>query len=215
MKLACYPKCLLALLTAALFAQNAPFSDRESRYRIQRLDVIELHYRYSPEFDQTATVQPDGFVSLPLLGDLKIESLTLEEAKAAILRKASERLRDPEVTLTLKEFEKPYFVVGGEVNTPGRYDMRSPVNALQAISMAGGFKSASAKHSQVILYRKVGSEMARAEILDLKSALDPSSATEPLPNLKPGDMLLVPQNRLSKIERLVKLANIGAYFPLP
>jgi len=93
--------------------------------------------------------------------------------------------------------------------------MRSPVNALQAISMAGGFKSASAKHSQVILYRKVGSEMARAELLDLKSALDPSSATEPLPNLKPGDMLLVPQNRLSKIERLVKLANIGAYFPLP
>jgi polysaccharide export outer membrane protein len=205
----------LGIIATTLFAQTAPFSDRESRYRIQPLDVVELHYRYSPEFDQTATVQPDGFVSLPLLGDMKLESLTLGEAKAAILQKASERLKDPEITFTLKEFEKPYFVVGGEVNTPGRFDMRSPVNAMQAISMAGGFKSASAKHSQVILYRRVGTDMARAEILDLKAALNPSSGKEQLPNLKPGDMLLVPQNRISKLERIIKIANIGAYFPIP
>jgi polysaccharide export outer membrane protein len=215
MKSTCCRVSLLGLIVTTLVAQTAPFSDRESRYRIQPLDIVEVHYRYSPEFDQTATVMPDGFVSLLLLGDLKLQSLTLAEAKAAILHRASERLRDPEVALTLKEFEKPYFVVGGEVNTPGRYDMRGPVNALQAISMAGGFKSASAKHSQVILYRKVSSDMAKAELLDLKTALNPSSAPEPLPNLKPGDMLLVPQNRLSKIERVIKLANLGAYFPLP
>ncbi|MDP9052694.1 MAG: polysaccharide biosynthesis/export family protein [Acidobacteriota bacterium] len=215
MKPAFNQACLLGLVATALVAQTVPFADRESRYHIQPLDVVEVHYRYSPEFDQTATVQPDGFVSLPLLGDLKLESLTIGEAKAAVLSKASERLRDPEVTFTLKEFEKPYFVVGGEVNTPGRYDMRSPINALQAISMAGGFKSASAKHSQVILYRKVGRDMVKAEVLDLKTALNRSSATEPLPNLKPGDMLLVPQNQISKVERIIKLANLGAYFPLP
>lgn len=215
MKPAFNQACLLGLVATALVAQTVPFADRESRYHIQPLDVVEVHYRYSPEFDQTATVQPDGFISLPLLGDLKLESLTIGEAKAAVLSKASERLRDPEVTFTLKEFEKPYFVVGGEVNTPGRYDMRSPINALQAISMAGGFKSASAKHSQVILYRKVGRDMVKAEVLDLKTALNRSSATEPLPNLKPGDMLLVPQNQISKVERIIKLANLGAYFPLP
>jgi polysaccharide biosynthesis/export protein len=206
---------LTGWIATAMFGQSVPFSDRQPRYRLQPLDVMEVHYRYSPEFDQTVTGQPDGFISLPLIGDIKVQDLTLDEAKGTILEKASQRLRDPEITVVLKEFEKPYFLVGGEVNTPGRFEMRGSVNALQAVSMAGGFKTASAKHSQVILYRKVGADMARAEIINLKSAVNPTSATEPLPNLKPGDMLFVPQNKISKVERLVKLANIGAYFPVP
>src|SRR4051794_7794942 len=96
-------------------AQMPSFSEREPRYHLQPSDVLELHYRYSPEFDQTVTVQPDGFVGLTLIGDLHIQGLTLDEAKAAILEKASERLKDPEVTVVLKEFEKPYFTVTGEV----------------------------------------------------------------------------------------------------
>jgi polysaccharide export outer membrane protein len=77
--------------------------------------------------------------------------------------------------------------------------------------MAGGFKTASAKHSQVILYRRVGPDLAKAEILDLKGATDPS-AREPLADLRPGDMLFVPQNRVSKIERYVKWGNFGMYW---
>ena len=55
--------------------------------------------------------------------------------------------------------------------------------------------------------------MARTEILDLKTAESPS-AKEPLSDLHTGDMLIVPQNRISKIERLVKIANLGAYVPI-
>jgi protein involved in polysaccharide export with SLBB domain len=81
--------------------------------------------------------------------------------------------------------------------------------------MAGGFNTASAKHSQVILFRRVGPDLAKAEILDLKAAMKPS-AKEPLADLHPGDMLVVPQNSVSKIERFVKWANIGMYFsPVP
>jgi polysaccharide export outer membrane protein len=198
-------------VTMAL-AQMAPFSARDPRYLLQPSDVLEIHYRYSPEFDQTVTVQPDGFVGLPLVGDMKLQGLTIDQAKAAILDKAGQRLKDPEITLVLKEFEKPYFTVGGEVGTPGRFEMRGPVTALQAIAMAGGFKSVSAKHSKVILYRRVGPDMAKAEILDLKAAMSPSS-TEALANLRSGDMLIVPQNNISKIERMIKLSNVGAYIP--
>ena len=53
---------------------------------------MEVHYRYTPEFDQTVTVQPDGFVNLQIVGDLKLQGLTLEQVKAAILEKASRRL---------------------------------------------------------------------------------------------------------------------------
>jgi len=148
---------------------------------------------------------------LQIVGDLKLQGLTLEEVKAALLEKASQRLKDPEITIVLKDFVKPYFVVGGEVGTPGRYEMRGTVTALQAIAMAGGFKNSS-KHSQVVLFRKVSPDLAKTQILDLKAAMT-GSASEPNIDLRPGDMLIVPQNKISKIERIVKIANIGAYIP--
>jgi polysaccharide export outer membrane protein len=201
---------LIWLIASSALAQTGSFADREPRYRLQSSDVIEVHYRYTPEFDQTVTIQPDGFVTLQIVGDIKLQGLTQEEAKSAILTRASERLKDPEITIVLKEFVKPYFVVGGEVNNPGRFDMHGTVSPLQAIAMAGGFKTASANHSQVILYRRVGPNLAKVEVLDLKAATKPNSTSEPLADLHPDDMLFVPQNRVSKIERYVKWGNWGA-----
>jgi polysaccharide export outer membrane protein len=197
-------------LVATALAQPGGFSERDPRYRIQPTDVLEIHYRYTPEFDQTVTVQPDGFVTLQIVGDLKLQGLTLDQVKAALIERASLRLKDPEITLVLKDFEKPYFVVGGEVGAPGRFEMRGAVNPLQAIAMAGGFKTASAKHSQVILFRRVGPDLAKTQILNLKAAMSPS-ATESPADLHPGDVLIVPQNRVSKIERFVKWGNFGIY----
>lgn len=202
---------LSLIVTATAFGQTTGFAERTPRYRLQPTDVLEIHYRYTPEFDQTVTVQPDGFAALQIVGDMKLQGLTLEQAKAAILETAAQRLRDPEITMVLKDFEKPYFVVGGEVVNPGKFEMRGQITAVQAIAMAGGFKSASAKHSEVILFRRVGHDLAKTQILDLKAAMSPS-ATEPLADLHPGDLLVVPQNRVSKIERFIKWANMGMYF---
>jgi len=200
------------LCESVLLCQTTAFSEHNPRYCLQPSDVIDIHYRYTPEFDQTITVEPDGFAVLQIVGDIKLQGLTLEQARAAILEKAAQRLKDPEITLVLKDFVKPYFVVGGEVATPGRFEMRGSVTAIQAIAMAGGFKNTS-KHSQVILFRKVGPDIAKTQILNLKAAMT-GSTLEPNVDLQPGDMLIVPQNRISKIERLVKLANIGWGVPL-
>jgi polysaccharide export outer membrane protein len=207
-----YSFFLLLLWVSAALAQPLGFSERDPRYRVEASDVLEFHYRYTPEFDQTVTVQPDGFVTLRLVGDLKLQGLTLDQVKTTVLEKASLRLKAPEITVVLKEFEKPYFVVGGEVANPGKFEMRGQVTALQAIAMAGGFKSPSAKHSQVILYRRIGDDLAKAEILDLKAEMNPKAAPEPLTDLRPGDLLVVPQNKISKIERFVKWGNLGAYW---
>ena len=187
---------------------STDISDRDPRYRLQSTDTVEIHYRYTPEFDQTITVQPDGFATLQIVGDIKLQANT-RRAHTAIVEKARQRLRDPEITLLLRIL-KALFVVAGEVANPGRFEMRGTITAVQAIAMAGGFRSGSAKHSQVILFRRVGSDLAKTQILDLKAAMSPS-ATEPLADLHPGDMLVVPQNSISKIERFVKWGNIGLF----
>jgi len=187
------------------------FSERDPRYRIQPSDVIEVQYRYTPEYNQNASVQPDGFVSLQLIGDVKLAGLTLDQARTAILTRAAARLRDPDLAVSLREYEKPYFVVAGEVRNPGRFELRGTVTAVEAIAMAGGFHAPDAKHSSVVLFRRISPEIGETKLLDLKHAMNTPALEEDV-TLRPGDLLLVPQNKISKIERFVKWANVGMYW---
>lgn len=181
----------------------------EDRYRLQPGDVLEVQFRYSPEFNQTVTVQPDGYVSLEIGGDLKLAGLTVEQARQAILREAGKRLQDPVATILLKEFQRPYFVVAGEVAQPGKIEMRERVTALQAILLAGGMKE-TARSSQVIVFRKINSDTAEVKLLNLKSIRRTSDLENDL-TLQAGDMVYVPRDKISKIERFMRLASVAAF----
>jgi polysaccharide export outer membrane protein len=181
----------------------------EERYHLQPGDVLDIQYRYSPEFNQTVTVQPDGYVSLVIGGDVKIAGLNVEQARQTILRRASTRLREPVATIILKEFQKPYFVVAGEVAQPGKIEMRERVTALQAIMLAGGMKE-SARSSQVVVFRKINSDMAEVKLLNLKSIRRTSDLENDL-TLQAGDMVYVPRDKISKIERFMRVASVAAF----
>src|SRR5438552_2224375 len=182
----------------------------EERYRLQPGDVLEIQFRYSPEFNQTVTVQPDGYVTLEIGGDLKVAGFTIEQTRTAILRQARTRLQDPVATVVLKEFQRPYFVVAGEVNQPGKIEMRERVTAIQAIMFAGGMKE-TAKSSQVVVFRTINnSDMAEVKLLNLKSIRRTSDLENDL-TLQAGDMVFVPRDKISKIERFMKLASVAAF----
>jgi len=203
---------ILAGATAASAQQQRPprlTTVTEERYRLQPGDVLEVQFRYSPEFNQTVTVQPDGYVSLEIGGDIKVAGMTVEQTRLAILRKASARLQDPVATVILKEFQKPYFVVAGEVTAPGKIEMRERVTAIQAIMLAGGLKE-SARASQVVVFRKLNSDLAEVKLLNLKSVRRTSDLENDL-TLQPGDMVFVPRDKITKIERFMRLASVAAF----
>src|SRR5438309_10271908 len=205
----------ISLLTVPLVAraqeQRPPrlTTVTEERYRLQPGDVLEIQYRYSPEFNQTVTVQPDGYITLEVGGDLKVAGMTVDQTRQAILKQASTRLQDPIATVILKEFQKPYFVVAGEVAQPGKIEMRERVTALQAIMLAGGMKE-SAKSSQVVVFRKINSDTAEVKLLNLKNIHRTTDLENDL-TLQPGDMVLVPRDKISKVERFMKLASVAAF----
>lgn len=182
-------------------------------YQIQPGDVIQLNYRYTPEYNEQVTVQPDGYVYLQTCGQVKLADLTVEQAIQSITEKASSELKDPEVNLTLKQFHSPYVYVAGEVAKPGRYDLQGETTALQAVLEAGGM-SKDARSSQVVIFRKINDQDAEVKVLDLHS-VHSSKDLEHDAVLQSGDMLLVPRSRFSKFERVVKLTNLGGYFPVP
>ena len=78
--------------------------------------------------------------------------------------------------------------------------------------MAGGFLESS-KHSQVLLFRRVDDQWTEAKIFNLKEMEKKGNMSED-PVLHPGDMLFVPKNTYSKIERFLPTFNMGAFVPI-
>lgn len=187
--------------------QQAQLVTRDQPYRLQPSDVLELEYEYTPEYNQTVTVGPDGTVTLRLVGTVKVEGLSLDEATSAIKAKASVPLNHPELSLTLKEFVKPHFTIYGEVQKPGVYDMHGGVTVLQAIAMSGGQKETS-KQTQVVLLRKVNGDMAEVKVINTKTMSTANGVREDFA-LKPDDMLIVPKNKLGKVEPYVRVTSMG------
>lgn len=202
---------LLAAMIAVAQAQAPTLGvyGREDRYTLNPGDVLDIQYRYTPEFNQTVTVQPDGFVSLEIGGDLKIAGCSLEQVRSLIITKARERLASPELTVILKEFQRPYVVVAGEVVQPGKFELREKLTALQAVLLAGGFKD-SAKSSQILVFRKLNAETAEVKTLNFRTLKHNSDLENDL-TLQAGDMILIPRNRLSKFERYVRIASLAAF----
>ncbi len=178
------------------------------RYKLNPGDVLEVIYRYTPEFNRTVTIHPDGYIVLEIVGEIEVSGFTLEQTRQKIITKAGERLKDPEITLLLKEFQKPYYIVSGEVLSPGKFEMNEDITALQAVMMAGGLKE-SGKISKVVVFRKLNKEFAEVKILDLKGIRKTDDLEKDL-NLESGDIIFVPRNTFSKFEKYIKLTSIGS-----
>jgi polysaccharide export outer membrane protein len=211
-----YIVAVLSILTCA--AQQDPkqvnaltpeLQQRFPRYRLQPGDTIDVVFEFSPEFNQTVSIQPDGYVSLRGAGDVHIADETIPEATAALCQRYASILHDPNISIIAKDFVHPHFTVDGQVGKPGRYDLRGDTTVIEAIATAGGFLP-SAKHSQVILFRRASNEWFQARIINVKKMEKERDVREDL-HLQPGDMLVVPKNVLSKISEFIPRSNVGMY----
>ncbi len=202
-----------AAADASKASSTKEFSNRTPRYRIEPGDTFDVTFDLSPEFNQTAVaVQPDGFVSLRSVGDIKVAGQTVPELTETLKQAYGKILNNPPISVVLKDFEKPYFVADGQVAKPGKYEMHGNTTLTQAIAIAGGFQS-SAKHSQVVLFRRVDDQWTEAKLIDVKKMQKSHDLRED-PILHPGDMLLVPKNTYSKIDRFIPNLSMGTYLPL-
>ncbi|HTW30987.1 MAG TPA: polysaccharide biosynthesis/export family protein [Candidatus Sulfotelmatobacter sp.] len=207
------PTAPAAANTAQPTAAKTDFHQRTPRYRIESGDTFDITFDLSPEFNQTAVaVQPDGYVTLRAVGDLQVAGQTVPELTQTLKTAYSKILNDPPISVILKDFEKPYFVADGQVAKPGKYDMHGQVTLTEAIAIAGGFQS-SAKHSQVLLFRRVDDQWTEAKLINVKKMEKHGDLKED-PFLHPGDMVFVPKTVLSKIDRFIPNLSMGSYLPL-
>jgi polysaccharide export outer membrane protein len=175
-------------------------AERNPRYRINRSDVLNLSFPLSPEFNQTVTVQPDGYITLQGAGSLCILGMTVPETSEAIKKAYAKVLHAPIVDVDLKDFQKAYFIVTGQVTKPGQYDLRYDLTASQAIAIAGGFMPTA--KTQVFLYHRSSDGWVQARELKLKDFLHGKNVAEDV-EIRPGDLIFVPEKTITKVRKYI------------
>ena len=195
--------------TADNHGQTEILQHRNRRYQLHSADVLSLEFPFTPEFNQTVTIQPDGYITLRGIENMRVEGQTLPEVTTALRAAYAKILHDPVINVELKDFEKPFFIVGGEVGHPGKFELREDTTTTEAVAIAGGLRD-SAKHSQVLLFHRVPGGWAQVKRLNMKKMLKEGNLDEDA-YLQPGDFLYVPKNTMSKIERFIPTSSLGMY----
>lgn len=185
--------------------------ERYPRYQLRPSDIIEITFPISPEFNQTVTLQPDGYISLRDLGDLYVQGQTVPKLTEMLYRAYGSFLHDPVINVELRDFEKPYFIASGQFGHPGKYELRDDTTVAEAVAIAGGFTE-KAKHSEVIVFRRTADGWSEAKRIDVKRMLASRNLGEDI-HIRPGDLVYVPQNKLSKIHSLLPGTGLGLAIP--
>ena len=168
----------------------AQWTDYEPPYRLYPGDELEVSIPSAPELSKTVTVQPDGRITLPLVPPVMAADRTALQVEAALSQAYAAHLVRPEVFVTAKAAPLKVFV-GGEVGTPGIYDMAGDADALRAVIQAGGFRP-TADRSKVIILRRGQGGQGMMRTADLLSGLrNPAADLVPLRRF---DIVYVPRS---------------------
>jgi len=165
-----------------------------------RSDVLYLSFPLASEFNQSDTVQPDGYINAQGLGGIYVLGLTVPEVVEVLKQAYSKILHDPIIDVDLTDFQKPYFVVTGQVGKPGQYDLRHNTTVSEAIAIAGGF-TPQAK-TQVFLYKRVSDDWVEVRKISLKDILHGKHVNEDA-QMQPGDMIFVPEKFITNFRKYV------------
>lgn len=174
----------------------AAWDASEPAYQLFPGDEIELVVPSAPENNKVLTVQPDGRITLPLIGEMMVAARDLPDVRAEATRLYASQLRRPVVEMSLKAQPIKVFV-GGEVGTPAVYDMIGDGDALRAIIQAGGPKP-SANLGRVIIIRRGAQGQAMMRTTNLNQAFRHGDQPDFVP-LARGDVVYVPRTGVAKV----------------
>ena len=182
-------------------------AEKEWRYLIQGGDQLEVVFFTHPAQNRFVKVRPDGYVTLPYLGDVRAEGKTPEQLAGELQETYAEVLVSPRVDVIVQEMGARFYVLG-QVPRPGEFAYERRVDILQALAQAGGYTN-SARLSNIVLLRKGGdSQQSFAAILDLRDYMASDNRDKPL-ELRPYDIVWVPRNNVSRWDVATRQSLLG------
>ena len=153
-------------------------------------DVFEARVYQEPELSGVYQVGPEGDVVFPLCKRVVVSGLTANAA-ADKLRQCLKAgfMKDPQVSVLVKEYNSKKVFVFGEVQKPGTFTYEEGMSVVQAITLAGGFTKSAAQNSTSVTRRVRGQEVkVKLTVQDIALGKAPNF------KLEPGDIVYVPES---------------------
>lgn len=170
----------------------------ESRtYRISRGDELNFKFIYTPELNTQAVVRSDGRLALPLIGDLLVEGLSVQQLTDTVQRALAEQVRRPQVVINVQGAGSQRVFVGGEVTRPGVQPLVGPLTVLQAVMAAEGLRESAQPAGVVVLRRGPQGETTPIKV-DLSALMAGETGAQDMP-LMPYDVVLVPRSGIANL----------------
>ncbi len=165
-------------------------TNKTEKYTVGVEDILEISVLQPDEIKRVVKVAPDGMISFPYIGSVKVKGLTIPEIQEKIkIALADGYLKYPVVLVSLQESQSRNFFVYGEVTKPGTYPIAENTSVLRAISMAGGFTKFGSS-SRVKVLRPKKNELGYETIkIDIKKVMNGNSENDIL--LKAGDVVVI------------------------
>ncbi len=162
---------------------------QQEEYRIGPEDVLQVFVWKNETLSRTVSVRPDGKISLPLLGDIQAAGQTAREIRDTLVKRYSEYIASPEISVIVNDVKSVKVSVIGEVPKAGRYELKSRTTVLDVLALAGGFGQ-FASRSRVFVLRPENGKMKRIPF-NFNKAVSEGGEQENFYVL-PGDIVVVP-----------------------
>lgn len=197
----------VTLITVAILLMPAGPASSQSPapgYALGPEDVMEVSVWGYPDLTRVVVVRPDGKVSLPLVGSITATGVSVEQLTRTLAQAYGVYIRNPQVTVIVKEFRKIRVSVLGQVARPGAYALPPGSRVLEAISAAGGITTgAFTKEVQLI-----GSDR-RVTVLQTEALLRAEARHNPV--LRGGETVVVPEIRKLTVSVVGQVNRPGSY----
>ena len=135
-------------------------------------------------------VRPDGKMSFPLIGEVDITGLTVNQFTKTLEQRLSEYLVNPQVTVNIAQLGTTRVYVLGEVNKPGLYELNKSHKVLDAIGAANGFTKDAAKKKVFLVHKDQQGKPIKVNLNDILKKGDISQNY----TLAEGDLLYLTGN---------------------
>jgi polysaccharide export outer membrane protein len=119
------------------------------------LDVLDISVFKVPDLSKSVQVSDSGTINLPLLGEVQASGKTAQEIERELTTRLGKKyLKDPQVTVYVKENKSQQVTIEGAVKAPGVYPITGKKTLLQLVATAGGV-NADTYSNDIAVFRTV------------------------------------------------------------
>ncbi len=166
---------------------------QSGNYVLQAGDLVDIKVFMEPNMDRVLRISSNGTVTYPLIGNVKIGGYSVSEAEAQLAEKLKFYIRNPQVSMLIKEYSNKMVYILGQVKKPSEISIppEKTITVLEAITSVGGFTDIANTSKVKVLRMENGKQKSidvdvNAIMKQGKKALDIE--------LLPGDVVFVPQS---------------------